>query len=95
MIAADDKQQREGLGVRKRINSAEGEDALQLLMKVCLKLVSCTALLCGIFIALLYLIHFKYVRSNSEMRLGLNVIDTGMVWQCPGEYEFGSFCCPE
>lgn len=34
MMAADDKQLGEGLGVRKRINSAEGESALQLLMKV-------------------------------------------------------------
>ena len=35
MMAADDKQQGYGLGVKKRINAAEGESALQLLMKVC------------------------------------------------------------
>ena len=35
MMAADDKQQGAGLGVKKRIDSAEGENALQLLMKVC------------------------------------------------------------
>lgn len=33
-MAADDKQHGDGLGVKKRINSAEGESALQLLMKV-------------------------------------------------------------
>lgn len=34
MMAADAKQRGPGLGVRKRITSAEGESALQLLMKV-------------------------------------------------------------
>ena len=40
MMAADDKQPGDGLGVRKRIVSAEGESALQLLMKVCLRRVA-------------------------------------------------------
>ena len=35
MMAADNKQRGDGLGVKKRINTAEGESALQLLLKVC------------------------------------------------------------